>query len=64
MRIFGMGTPELLLIGLVAVLLFGTRKLPELARTLGQTLKELKKGVKEGLSDEEPAPEKKEKKQP
>ena len=63
MRIFGMGTPELLLIGLVAVVLFGTRKLPELARTLGQTLKELKKGVKDGLSEEGPSPEEKEKKQ-
>ncbi len=62
MRIFGMGTPELLVIGIACVLLFGTKKLPELARSLGLTLKEFKNGLKEGLSEEAPSPEKKEKK--
>ncbi|MDO8803731.1 MAG: twin-arginine translocase TatA/TatE family subunit [Elusimicrobiota bacterium] len=62
MRIFGMDTPELLLIGLVGVLLFGTKKLPELARSLGQTVRELKKGVKEGFSEEGAVPEVTEKK--
>ena len=62
MRIFGMGTPELLIIGLACVLLFGTKKLPELAKSLGATIKELKKGITEGLSEEKPAPENKEKK--
>lgn len=44
--------PELLLIALVVVLLFGARKLPEAAKGMGQALKIFKKEVKE-----EPAPE-------
>jgi sec-independent protein translocase protein TatA len=37
------GTPELILILLVALLLFGPNKLPELARALGTSVKEFKK---------------------
>ena len=44
----------ILLIVLVIILLFvGAKKLPELARGIGQSAKELKKGFKEG-DDEEP----------
>jgi sec-independent protein translocase protein TatA len=39
--------PELLLIALVVVLLFGARKLPETAKGLGQALKIFKREVKE-----------------
>lgn len=39
--------PELLLIALVVVLLFGARKLPEAAKGMGQALKIFKKEVKE-----------------
>lgn len=42
MRNLGMG--ELIVILLVVLLLFGARKLPELARSLGQSLNEFKKG--------------------
>ncbi|ANB55495.1 twin arginine-targeting translocase, TatA/E family protein [Anoxybacillus sp. B7M1] len=41
-----------LLILLVIVLLFGTKKLPELGKSLGQSLKEFKSATK-GLTDEE-----------
>lgn len=39
------GTTELLLIGGVALLLFGGKKLPEMMRGLGQGVKEFKKGM-------------------
>jgi sec-independent protein translocase protein TatA len=41
-----------LLILLVIVLLFGTKKLPELGKSLGQSLREFKNATK-GLADED-----------
>jgi sec-independent protein translocase protein TatA len=38
-----LGTPELIVIGLVIVLLFGAKKIPELMKGLGSGLKEFKK---------------------
>jgi sec-independent protein translocase protein TatA len=46
-EIFGLGTPELLLILAIILLLFGGKKLPELARSLGSSVKELRKGVED-----------------
>lgn len=43
--IFGLGTPEVLLIALVVLLLFGGRKIPELMRGLGKGVKSFKDGV-------------------
>jgi sec-independent protein translocase protein TatA len=40
-----LGAPELLLILLIVLLLFGGRKLPELARSVGSSLGELRKGL-------------------
>lgn len=42
------GAPELLLILLIVLLLFGGRKLPELARSAGSSMRELRKGLNEG----------------
>jgi sec-independent protein translocase protein TatA len=42
---------EIALLVLVAVLLFGTRKLPELGRSLGKGIVEFKKGIK-GIEDD------------
>ena len=41
------GFPELLVILLIILLLFGATKLPEIARSLGKSIQEFKKGVKE-----------------
>ena len=45
------GWQEGLIILLIALLLFGAKKLPELARSLGQSMREFKKSVS-GLGDE------------
>jgi sec-independent protein translocase protein TatA len=42
------GGPELILILVVLLFLFGARKLPELARSMGQASKEFKQGLKDG----------------
>ena len=44
---FGMGAPELLIILLLVVLLFGAAKIPELGRSLGAGLSNFKRGLKE-----------------
>lgn len=41
------GTTELLLIGGIALLLFGGKKLPEMMRGLGQGVRQFKEGVKD-----------------
>ena len=46
------GAPELLIILLVVLLLFGSTRLPKLARSLGQASKEFKAGVQD--KDDEP----------
>lgn len=53
MRIFGIGLPELLIILLICLLIFGAAKLPEIGRALGKTIKEFKKSMKEIGSEEE-----------
>jgi sec-independent protein translocase protein TatA len=58
----GLGAPELIIILLIVLLLFGAKKLPEMARSLGKSQKEFKKGMEEGADDDEPkspAPEEK-----
>jgi TatA/E family protein of Tat protein translocase len=51
---FDLGTQELIVIFIVAFLVFGPKKLPELGRTLGKGIRELKaamRGVKESFED-------------
>jgi sec-independent protein translocase protein TatA len=51
-----LGLPELLIVLVIIVLLFGARKLPDLARSLGRSTKEFKQGMKEGATDEDVTP--------
>lgn len=45
--------PEWIIVLAVVLLLFGSTRLPKLARSLGQASKEFKKGVEEGVKDDE-----------
>lgn len=49
---FDISWPELILIGVVAILFFGPNRLPDVARSLGRSVKAFKDGLKEGLEDE------------
>lgn len=40
---FGLGTPEIVLIAIVILVLFGAKKIPELMQGLGKGIKEFKK---------------------
>lgn len=51
------GLAEILIILAVLLLLFGARKLPELARSMGRSTKEFKAGLREGANDEPTSPD-------
>ena len=51
----GLGAPELIIVLVLVLLLFGGAKLPQLARSLGEAGKEFRKGAHEGHDGEPPA---------
>lgn len=52
-------TEELLIVLLIILLLFGAKKLPELARSMGQSVKEVRKGFTDDVEPEKPKSSKK-----
>jgi len=59
---FGLGYQELLIILVIVLILFGANRLPELARSLGSSVKEFKKGVNEAKTEDAAAKPEEEKK--
>ena len=60
MNIFGVGLPEIAVVSALALIIFGPKRLPELGRTLGKTLKglqtastEFEKEIQKAMSDNE-----------
>ncbi len=51
-------TEELLIILLIVLLLFGAKKIPQIARSIGQSAKEVRKGFSDGLDTDGPKPKK------
>ena len=51
MNIFGVGLPEIAVIAALALVIFGPKKLPEIGRNLGKTLKTLQKASSEFESE-------------
>jgi sec-independent protein translocase protein TatA len=58
--LFGLRGQELLIVLLIVLLIFGARKLPDLARSIGASAKEFRKGIEEGSSEEGPDSQKSE----
>ncbi|MEH6991082.1 twin-arginine translocase TatA/TatE family subunit, partial [Cytobacillus firmus] len=54
------GIPGLIIVLVLALIIFGPSKLPEIGRAFGTTLKEFKKSTRELVSDEQPEEKKKE----
>jgi len=50
---FGLGAQELMLILVIVLVLFGGSKLPDLAKSLGKSMREFKKGIASEQEDEQ-----------
>jgi sec-independent protein translocase protein TatA len=50
---FGLGIPEVAIIGLVAVLIFGPKKIPEIGSALGKTIKGFKEEMDQPTLEED-----------
>ena len=48
-----LGAPELIIIALVILLLFGATRLPKLGKSMGQSIKGFKQGLNDDVDDDE-----------
>jgi len=58
---FGLGVPELMVILVIALVIFGPSKLPQIGSGLGKAIRDFKKGVTGGEDDDANKDEKKDK---
>lgn len=56
--LFGLGWPEISVITIVAILIFGPKKIPELGSALGKTLRGFKEELKNPTDETNPEDEK------
>lgn len=52
---FGLGPAEIVIIGVVALLFFGPKRLPELARGMGKGIRDFKRALEGNHEDDKPA---------
>ena len=50
---FGLGLPEMLLVLVIIILIFGASRLPELGRGFGEGIRNFKSSLRDGSADEE-----------
>ena len=53
--ILGLGIPELLIIVVVVLIIFGPKNLPKLGSAIGKTVKNVREGMEEGSDDKDVA---------
>jgi sec-independent protein translocase protein TatA len=58
---FGIGVPELVVIFVIILVLFGGKNLPELSKNVGTAIKEIRKGFSSDLNEKESSKTKKSK---
>ena len=49
---FGLGLPEMIVVLVIALVFFGPSKLPSAGKSLGEAIKNFKKGIAEGVTEE------------
>ena len=64
LALLDIGTPELIVILVIILILFGSKKLPELSRSLGQSMHELRKGMSEDQNQKDNKNEKNNQQEP
>jgi sec-independent protein translocase protein TatA len=47
----GLGFPEMVVILVIALIIFGPNKLPQLGESMGKAIRNFKEGMKDGLTD-------------
>jgi sec-independent protein translocase protein TatA len=54
MIMFNLGFPELLLLFVIVILIFGTSRLPDLGRGIGEGIRNFKKSLRDDVDEEKP----------